>query len=412
MKKTLFALLLALLATGISAQTPGKNYAFKNGKWYNGKDFTAGDWYVKNGELSKKAPVKIDSVIDLNGRWVVPAMGDAFCSSVAGNSNADFVLKSYFDEGIFYLQMLGNTREGRAALQGKVNQPGAPDALFANGAITCTLGYPFVQIEAPAMGIRNPQVQSQRYADIKTQRKMLGDGYWFIDTKEDIKKHWDKIKAQNPGVLTIYLLDSEKNGGQEGRGLKPDVAKALVKKAHKSGIQVFAFVENVDDVRLAIKIGVNGLANLPGYNWDGAGNPAGFELSDDDLKKLAKKKISVTPLFSHAMSISARPIVQEFHAKTLKRLFDAGVPVAIGSNDPQRTVRGELSYWFLLKELDYAKALKSMCETTPRAIYPKRKIGKIEEGFEANFIVINDNPLENLLKLRAVSFKVKNGQLY
>jgi imidazolonepropionase-like amidohydrolase len=52
-----------------------------------------------------------------------------------------------------------------------------------------------------------------------------------------------------------------------------------------------------------------------------------------------------------------------------------------------------------------------MCENSPRAIFPKRKIGKIEDGYEASFIVLSDNPLDNILKIRAISFKVKNGKV-
>ncbi len=69
---------------------------------------------------------------------------------------------------------------------------------------------------------------------------MLGNGYWFIDSKEALDKNWVRIKEQKPDVLSIYLLDSQNSGGKESKGLSPDVAKAVVKKAHKSGLRVFA----------------------------------------------------------------------------------------------------------------------------------------------------------------------------
>ena len=95
----------------------------------------------------------------------------------------------------------------------------------------------------------------------------------------------------------------------------------------------------------------------------------------------------------------------------LKRYQAFGVNIVIGSNDSQRTIRTELNYWFGLGDLDNAFTLKVLCENTPKAIYPDRKIGKIDEGFEASFLALSDNPLSNVLKTRIISVKVKNGHL-
>ncbi len=413
MKKTLLLLsafvLLSQLAT---AQTGAKNYEFRNGNWFNGTDFIAATWYTKQGLLTRKAPAIIDSVIDLTDRWVVPPMADAFCASVADNSSAASTIKTYFDEGVFYLQILGNTQEGRAAVQPLLNQSGTPDAVFANGALTSTLGYPFAIYEGPANGVKGQKKIAERYDFVKQQRKMLGNAYWFVDSKETLDRDWNKLKAQNPGVISIYLIDSQANGGKESGGLTADAAKAILKKAHKANLRVIAHVSTPDDVRLGLKLGVDGIANLPGHNWDGTGEPQRFELTDDDLKKLAKKKMPIAPLFAHAQAASNPAIVQQWQAKILQRLFDNGVNVVIGSDDPQRTVRSELNYWNGLPGLNAPAVLKVLCENTPKAIFPNRKIGKLEEGYEANFLVLSDNPLRNLLKMRASTLKVKGGQLH
>jgi len=409
MKKLFLLFVFAALVQALFAQSVSKTYEYRNGSWYNGTDFTNATWYVAKGNFSKKAPAKIDSIIDLGGRWVVPPMADVECSSLAGNPSASNSLKMYWEEGTFYLQILENTQEGRAAVQGLLNKPGAPDAIFGNGAITCSMGYPFLKYEGPAQGVRNPQQWGAKYDKIKTGRKMLGDGYWFIDNKDALDVNWDKIKAQKPGVIGIYLLDAEKNGGKEGKGLTPDMAKAIVKKAHKADLRVYAHVETAADLQLGLKLGVDGFANLPGFNWDGSGDVKKYELSDDDLKKLAKKDIPVVPLFSHAQTTAPAPAVTTFHTTTFKRLLDNNVFVVLGSDDLQRTGRAELAYWFNLGTLEYGKILKILCENSPRAIFPKRKIGKIEDGYEASFLVLDDNPLVNIMKLRAISFKVKNG---
>lgn len=403
-------LFILLLASGsLFAQ---HNYEFKNGYWYNGKDFTAGTWYTQGGVFSKKAPSKIDSVIDLNNRYVIPPMGDAYCSSVAGNPSAEAQLKSYMNEGVFYLQVLGNTRDQREKVEAKRKPTTNPDVAYANGEITCTLGSPFVKYEAAAMDIRNNVVIASKMAELKKSRKALGDGYWFIDNKAALSANWSKIKAQKPSVISIWLLDAEQSGGKEGFGLSPDMAKAVIKKAHKAKLKVYAHVENASDLRLAVQLGADGIANLPGMLWNGEGDKSIYELTDADIKWLEKKQTVIIPLLSKAqINGTVNENLKTFQAQTLTRLLNSQANVAIGSDDTQRTTRTEFNYWFGFNQLNSEAALKVLCERTPRAIFPERKIGRIDAGYEASFLVLDDNPIGNLLKTRIISLKVKNGIL-
>lgn len=95
---------------------------------------------------------------------------------MAGNAAAANQLKFYADEGVFYLQVLGNTVEQRKSVEQAAGQSGQPDIVFANGPITCTLGYPFPV--RGGEGIQNPQTVSDRYDQIKTtaKRKEMATG--------------------------------------------------------------------------------------------------------------------------------------------------------------------------------------------------------------------------------------------
>lgn len=124
---------------------------------------------------------------------------------MADNPSAKNQLKSYSDEGIFYLQILGNTQEGRKTVEPLANKPESPDALFANGGFTCTL-YSFCNMKARRKGYATRKAMADQYGKIKEGRKMEGDGYWFVDSKAALDKIWDKVKAQKPGVISIYLL--------------------------------------------------------------------------------------------------------------------------------------------------------------------------------------------------------------
>jgi imidazolonepropionase-like amidohydrolase len=406
-----FYSVLALLGLTCSSIFAQKNYEFRNGNWFDGEKFNTATWYVTAGKFAKKAPAKIDSVIDLTGKWIVPPMADVASQSIIGSGQTAYQLNDYFRDGVFYIQVLSNTQEQLKTIQPLTGTANAPDVRFSNGIVTCSQGKSVQELEAAAMKIRNPNIVAQRKEEIAQSRKGLGDAYWLLDNKEAVAANWDKIARQKPDLVVIYLLDAANSGGKPGKGLTEEVAKTVVKKAHKSDLKVWAYVENMSDVQLALKLGIDGLFNLPAIEWDGVSESSKLPFSDADLKKIAKKGMAITPGFTQIQqkgnAISAA--TKLYHGQLMARMLAQGVNVVMGSNDPVRSLRSELNYWSTLEKVNYTALIKTLCETTPQAIYPNRKIGKIEQGYEASFLILSDNPLNNLQKLRVIDFKVKNG---
>jgi imidazolonepropionase-like amidohydrolase len=46
---------------------------------------------------------------------------------------------------------------------------------------------------------------------------------------------------------------------------------------------------------------------------------------------------------------------------------------------------------------------------TPRTVFPSRRIGRLEDGYEASFLVLDANPLDTLDALRDIRLRVKQG---
>jgi imidazolonepropionase-like amidohydrolase len=68
---------------------------------------------------------------------------------------------------------------------------------------------------------------------------------------------------------------------------------------------------------------------------------------------------------------------------------------------------------FLLRELGVftdGEILRMWCETTPRSIFPERRIGRLDDDFEASFLVLGGNPLEDLNHTRNILLRVKQGE--
>lgn len=79
----------------------------------------------------------------------------------------------------------------------------------------------------------------------------------------------------------------------------------------------------------------------------------------------------------------------------LKLLRDSGVKLAIGTDSPPDTSRGEVEYLRSLKVFDDLTLLKMWTETTPQTIFPGRKIGSLQDGYEANFLALEGNPIDD-----------------
>ena len=63
-----------------------------------------------------------------------------------------------------------------------------------------------------------------------------------------------------------------------------------------------------------------------------------------------------------------------------------------------------------LKVFSNMELLKMWTENATKTTFPYRKVAKLEEGFEASFLVLNENPLEDLSDVnKKIVLKVKQG---
>jgi len=63
-----------------------------------------------------------------------------------------------------------------------------------------------------------------------------------------------------------------------------------------------------------------------------------------------------------------------------------------------------------LKVLDNLALLKAWCETTAETIFPGRKIGRLQEGYEASFLVLGGNPLRDFENVKDIRMRFKQGR--
>jgi imidazolonepropionase-like amidohydrolase len=104
-----------------------------------------------------------------------------------------------------------------------------------------------------------------------------------------------------------------------------------------------------------------------------------------------------------------RGLVRTPTAANLRVLRDNGVRVVVGSDNPMDTSMREFEQLATLDVWDRPALLRMWAETTPRAIFPERRIGLLQDGYEASFLALAGNPLEDLANVRRINLRFKQG---
>jgi imidazolonepropionase-like amidohydrolase len=425
MKKVILFLILAFSTAVVFSQ----NLQFTNGNWWMNSRFKKQTVYTINGVFSFAKPVTIDSSIDLQNQYCIPPFGDAHTHNMDGSYGLTEKIKEYLTEGVFYVQVLGNYGSGAMQVRPLLKKENLLEVTYANGLLTATYGHGFYPYEPMAMGFYNPSDQF-KYADsVKKSRKAENNAYYFLDSISDVDNKWPLIMKYKPDHIKICLLDAADYAAKrkaekvETYGLSPEVAAYVVQKAHAAGLRVFAHVETADDARLCAKIGVDALAHLPGYGWNGdEATRRKYCITKADVKLFKKAGLTVIPTMNidhtktyddngnmtlHPEKFAA---TLKYEKEILRYLYNAKVPIALGADYYGKTVAPEIDSLTAQQIFTAAQLLDLWGKQTTQHIFPNRKLGEIKEGYEASFLVLKENPVTNIDNIKTITWRIKLGK--
>ena len=162
-------------------------------------------------------------------------------------------------------------------------------------------------------------------------------------------------------------------------------------------------VESASDFRTAVAAGVDEINHLPGFRPE-KNDPrsyerlARFELTDDDARRAAQARVVVTTIGAVLELLAKVPAGSELAPlaertrtmlrQNLVRLHQAGVTIAIGSDEYARTTDFETEQIASLKAVDNLTLLKWWVENTPATVFPNRRLGRLASGYEGSFVVL------------------------
>lgn len=399
-----------------------RNYEFVNGRWFDGQKFIAKKFYTVGARLTSKKPSRIDSVIDLTGKYVVPPFGEAHNHNVEWNNAETFArtTRMYLEAGVFYVKNPNNLPRARAPLHGKINIPTSIDVVFANGGLTAFGGHPLGVVR------RNLERGGMTTEDAE------GAFYFTIDNLADLDRKWETIKAGRPDFIKTYLQYSEEYAKRKDdesyvdwRGLDPALLPAIVRRAHRAGLRVSTHVETATDFHHALVAGVDEINHTPGFrpekgDWTKYRDSSRYKISERDARLAARKRVVVVTTLVSAIDralgktegeIQVSDALRNLLVYNLQVLKKHGVRIAIGSDSYRQTSLVEALNLHRLKVFDNLTLLKMWCETTAATIFPKRKIGHLKEGYEASFLVLGGNPIQDFRYVQRIEMRVKQGEI-
>lgn len=407
----IFLSVMILLHAAITTQQTGstKNYKFVNGQWFDGKKFQARTFYSVGGVLSDKQPQTVNEVVDLKGGYVVPPFGDAHNHYIGGPHNIDTILLEYLKDGIFYAKNPASIYRDTGQIKDKINKKESVDVVFSNASITASGGHPVKLYEVNLRKVKKPGPDGT-FEDL---------AYIIMDNESDLQKKWPMIIKDRPDFIKVHLLYSEEFEKRRDdpayygdRGMDPKLLPAVVAKAHEDHLRVSCHIETASDFRNAVTAGVDEINHLPGYYPDFA-HPDWFPVTQQDAELAARKGIVVvTTTYVSAAELkdpNELKRAEEIQTRNLRLLHNAGVEIAFGSDVYGTTSLAEVRNLYHMKVFDNLTLLKMWCESTAETIFPNRKIGKLRDGYEASFLVLNGNPIENFENVKEITMRFKQG---
>jgi imidazolonepropionase-like amidohydrolase len=416
-KVPLFTSLLLLLPVLVNLSqlkaesTASQNVALVNGKWFNGKSFESRTLYGVNGRFTAKQPARVDRTLDLSGTWIVPPFGEAHNHNIGtGLEERDKeAIKKYLADGVFYVKIQGNLPLNHKKKQElSINRPESIDVVLAQGSLTSAGGHPITLVES---------LLAQGYYPGHTRGSLKDYRYFTIHSEPELDQKWPLVLKNGPDFIKVFLWSSDEfekrknNPVYQGQyGIDPRLLPKIVAKAHALQLSVSAHVSNAADFHNAVSAGVDEISHLPVL--------ALTPIAPEDVRLAAQRGIAVittcaiVPKFpAFILPKPELPQVLKTQAANLKLLRENGVVLAIGSDNVSDSSWNEVEYLHRLGDFDNLTLLKMWTETTPRVIFPKRKIGLLREGHEASFLALEGNPIEDLRNLRRIKVRFKQGVL-
>jgi imidazolonepropionase-like amidohydrolase len=184
------------------------------------------------------------------------------------------------------------------------------------------------------------------------------------------------------------------------------IAKAAVDVAHAQGRPVFAHPQNKTGLETVITAGVDVMAHIiPGEQ--------GY--SPEQLARFKSQGTALTPTLSLFAKTIGGPAVgarlAESGVKQLKAFSDNGSVVLFGTDVGFITIYDTSVEFELMHRALSEKQILASLTTNPAQYFKAANKGRVEKGFDADFAVLDGDPMTDVSNLAKVAYTIRAGQV-
>lgn len=202
-----------------------------------------------------------------------------------------------------------------------------------------------------------------------------------------------------------------------GAQMFEDEARAIVDTAHLYGKKVAVHAHGADGINLALKVGADSIEHgtlldeqgLALFKQAGAYYVPTLSTINGYIERLNANPNAYSP--SVKAKIEWRISIT---GQALKKAHDAGIPIAFGT-DAGVSLHGRNADEFELMVkfgMSPAEAIAAATLNASQLLGLESEIGSLEMGKQADLIVVNGNPLEDVRVLKRVGAVVRAGRVY
>jgi imidazolonepropionase-like amidohydrolase len=253
--------------------------------------------------------------------------------------------------------------------------------IFLLGSIFPKNGHPaYLPAEMELPEIADPDVSAQ------LARSYLGMGL------DGIKLFTGSFKGEDKPVVNMDVA----------------VAKAAVDVAHAQGKPVFAHPQNKTGVDTVIAAGVDVMAHTapgPGYT----------QYTSEQLARFKSQGTALIPTLSLFTTVVLDPgVTAQITAvavNQLRQFADNGGVVLFGTDVGFTNIYDTtLEYKLMHRTLSERQVLATLT-TNPAQYFKATKKGKVENGFDADLVVLDGDPMADVRNLAKVAYTIRAGKV-
>jgi len=377
---------------------------YRGGQWFDGEKFVAKTMWVSGESFLESPPARVGTVVDLHNGFVIPPYAEGH-NHWLEPALADAYVQTHLRDGIFYVKDHGTAPQFHDQMRPLLGGPGSIDYISAHQGFTGPGGHPIEIVDALAGMTILPGQWAKTHGE--------GDVLFAVTSEQDIDRAWPRFLAGKPDFVKVFLVHSDDYAARRdnmaltprSRGIDPALVPAIVARAHAARLRVSAHIENAYDFHIAIAAGVDDIAHMPFVDKN---RPDQYRLDEADLRAAAARGVSIATTLDWLQPDATEgqlAILRE----NLTRMRAAGNTIVIGTDQFRKTAHAEADLIASRRLMSNLELLQAWCVTTPRAIFPQRKLGRLTDGFEASFLVLEGDPLADFARSRDIVMRVKQG---